>query len=273
MTASTLSNFTKLVLPATLLAGTVFSALTVPLAIYGSEQVIVSVNNQRLFDDRLKDVALPYLGFATLASVGMGVACVSLVGWQQANRRAQALETQSHALQQQLANKEAQVQELMLSDGRLMGSGLSFFLDSEPSLQPGPASVMAANAPLQPAPVPAVSVQAAPVSAAPVHAVVKTASPLPKAQPAVKRPPAVVVQTEAPVIDSLVFGTDLSNASTAGQGAVQSVVSPLAAAQVFIGLTRANQPVAQSSIAHSSATPTLKALATSSNVNSAAYSA
>ncbi len=237
MTASTLSNFTKLVLPAALLGGTVFSVLTAPLALYGSDQVVVRLKNERIFDDRLKDVAAPYIGFASLVGLGAGAACIAIVGWQQANRKAQAINTQLSALQQQLQAKEAQVEGLLLSDARLTASGLGFFLqdDVEPVVAP-----VSAQIGVRSVATPMATQMATPPARAQLP-VVSSAG--------VKRSPAVAIQTASPVIESLVFGTDalaLSQPGKVGNSHVQSVVSPLAAAQVFIGLTRANQAVAVS---------------------------
>jgi hypothetical protein len=218
MAASTLSDFTKLVLPATLLAGTVFSVLTAPLVMYGSEQIVVRFQDERIFDDRLKDIAAPYIGFAGLVSLSAGAASLGITGWRQAARRSHTSDGQIAALHQELQAKATQVEELLLSETRLEALGLGVFLqDDAPLVQ---------TQPIPPQPV----AQARP-------------QPVTKSQPAMaKQTPGIVVQTSAPVIDALIFGADSLvplHSRYAANRQVQSVVSPLAAAQVVLGLSRA----------------------------------
>src|SRR5579883_1479825 len=71
----------KLVLPATVLAGTMFSSLTVPLAVFGSSPVDVQLNQEPIFSGKFKDFAAPYVGVVGILSLGTGLlAWRSLVG-------------------------------------------------------------------------------------------------------------------------------------------------------------------------------------------------
>jgi len=125
------SSLKKLVLPATLLAGTVFSLLTVPLAVFGSEPIDIHLNQEPIFSGKVKDFAAPYVGGVGILSVGMGVAGIAIAGWKQSSRKSGQVETKCSTLQQKLAEKELQLETVMLSGNRLEASGLNFFLQDE----------------------------------------------------------------------------------------------------------------------------------------------
>ena len=92
MSNSALSN---VLLPAVFVSGVVFSALTVPLALIKSEPVVVElpslgsmdippVEIPPVFDGDHKEIAIPYIGFAIVISVGGGMATVEVYRrWQQ----------------------------------------------------------------------------------------------------------------------------------------------------------------------------------------------
>ncbi|SRR5579883_1841694 len=121
----------KLVLPATVLAGTMFSSLTVPLAVFGSSPVDVQLNQEPIFSGKFKDFAAPYVGVVGILSLGTGVAGVAIAGWQQSSRKSGSLEAKLSDLQQELKGKERQLEAVMLSDNRLQALGLDFFLQDE----------------------------------------------------------------------------------------------------------------------------------------------
>lgn len=86
MSNSALSN---VLLPAVFVAGAVFSVLTVPLALIKSEPVILEIPSvgdldippveiPPIFDGEHKDIAIPYIGFAIVISVGGGMATVEV---------------------------------------------------------------------------------------------------------------------------------------------------------------------------------------------------
>lgn len=92
MSNSALSN---VLLPAVFVSGVIFSALTVPLALIKSEPVVVElpslgsmdippVEIPPVFDGDHKEIAIPYIGFAIVISVGGGMATVEVYRrWQQ----------------------------------------------------------------------------------------------------------------------------------------------------------------------------------------------
>lgn len=87
MTSYSLSS---ILLPAVFVSSAVFSCLTIPFALIKTEPVAVELppffsgEIQPIFNGEHKDVAIPYIGFAIVASVGAGIATVEV------NRRWQA---------------------------------------------------------------------------------------------------------------------------------------------------------------------------------------
>jgi hypothetical protein len=87
MTSYSLSN---ILLPAVFVSSAVFTTLTVPFALIKSESVVVELppffsgEIQPIFNGEHKEVAIPYVGFAIVVSVGAGIATVEV------NRRWQA---------------------------------------------------------------------------------------------------------------------------------------------------------------------------------------
>lgn len=81
MSSIPLSN---VLLPAVFISSTVFSVLTLPFAFIKSEPVVIELppffsgEIQPIFDGENKDVAIPYVGFAIVVSVGAGIASVEL---------------------------------------------------------------------------------------------------------------------------------------------------------------------------------------------------
>lgn len=100
MSSVPLSN---VLLPAVVISSAVFSTLTVPFALIKSEPVFVEIppffsgEIQPIFNGQHKDVAIPYVGFAIVVSVGAGIASVEV------NRRWQAYRESAQA-QKPLSN-------------------------------------------------------------------------------------------------------------------------------------------------------------------------
>ena len=191
------------VLPAAVLAGAMFSSLTVPLAVFGSGPVDIQLNQEPVFSGTIKDLAAPYVGVVGILSIGVGVAGVAIAGWQQSSRKSGQVEAKLSNLQQKLEEKELQLQAAMLSEYRLEASGLDFFLQDE--TQP---------------------------DATPLATATKSASGVAKSKVPVADARVGYTQPTQPVLDS-----------EPTQAAVQSVVSTLAAAQAFLSFTRSNGSV------------------------------
>lgn len=96
----------NVLLPAVVISSAVFSTLTLPFALIRSEPIVVefppfsSIEIQPIFDGKHKEVAIPYVGFAIVVSVGAGIACVEVNRRWQAYREALEAEEQERNLQQ-----------------------------------------------------------------------------------------------------------------------------------------------------------------------------
>jgi hypothetical protein len=128
MSGSTLKKF---ILTPVLISASIFAALTLPLGLFGNQQVTIKMQGETTYDGKLRDVATPYLGFAGLFSLGAGIVSVAIAGWQHSSRKSEAVEAQLSGLAQHLQEKEAQLEALKLSESRLEASGLKAFLDEE----------------------------------------------------------------------------------------------------------------------------------------------
>ncbi|MBW4486573.1 MAG: hypothetical protein KME12_02165 [Trichocoleus desertorum ATA4-8-CV12] len=130
MPVSPLKSF---LLPAVLLSSTVFSSLTLPLVVLGSQPVDIRMQQEPVFSGQLKDVAAPYLGFAAALSLGAGIASIAVTGWRHSSRKSAQAEEQLSSLKENLQVKEIQLEELKLSEVRLAATGLSDFLHDKPA--------------------------------------------------------------------------------------------------------------------------------------------
>jgi hypothetical protein len=131
-------SFSRCLLSSTLLAGVVFSASTLPLTALGSKPVAVHLEEKPVFVGEIKELAAPYLGLATVFSLGAGIVSLTLTGWRHSSRKLSKTEEQMSALKHQLQEKEALVESLRFSDSKLESSGLHFFLEEEETRVPQP---------------------------------------------------------------------------------------------------------------------------------------
>lgn len=129
MSNASLSN---VLLPAVFISSAVFSTLTVPFALIKSEPVAVEVppffsgEIQPIFNGDHKDVAIPYIGFAIVVSVGAGIASVEVHRrWQQLREAAMEQES-SPNVQQNSQQQEAQQEPQELPEYRPEVSAISF---------------------------------------------------------------------------------------------------------------------------------------------------
>ena len=131
----TTSPLKKFVLAPVVLSAAVFSVLTLPLAVFGSQPVTIQLQEEPVFSGQLRDVATPYLGLASALSLGTGIASVAVTGWRQSSRKSSQVEAELEGLAKHLKEKEELLEALKHSESRLEASGLSAFLDEEVTLQ------------------------------------------------------------------------------------------------------------------------------------------
>ncbi len=216
-------TFGKFVLPSLFASGAVFTALSLPLAVYGSERVDFQVTDNVGVSGVLKDLSAPYLGLSGLISLAVGAAGLTLTGIGHSRKQAVALEQQYLETQQALQGREAEIQAILMSDKGLANSGLSFFLDDAvPSIAHSAVKDV----------IPAAAM-------APVHVI---------SVPAVTAP--AIAATESQPINFSV------NATIAGiqpvkvpQVTVQTSISPMPAAHGFLGFMRSGQSIPSAAIA------------------------
>jgi hypothetical protein len=134
---SIMSNSTlkKFVLAPVVLSAAVFGTLTLPLALLGKQPIVIQLQQEPVFQGQLRDISTPYLGFASVVSLGAGFASVAFTGWRRSTHKSSQVEAQLSDLAQHLQEKEAQLEALKLSESRLVASGLSAFVDDDIPLE------------------------------------------------------------------------------------------------------------------------------------------
>jgi DNA-binding protein YbaB len=112
-----------------LVAGTVFSCLTLPLAIMSS----VQVRKEPVFSNQLRDNPVPWLGFAAAMSLGVAVSSVAMMSNRQSSRQSAKIKQDLSSLQQNIQEIEAKIEQLRLSESHLKVCGSSFLLPDKAS--------------------------------------------------------------------------------------------------------------------------------------------
>ncbi|MGJ3254117.1 MAG: hypothetical protein ACFE0J_23735 [Elainellaceae cyanobacterium] len=121
----------RYLLSSAMLSGAVFCASTLPMAALDSQPVTIQVEDNPVFVGQLKELAGPYLGIATAASLGVGVMSLTMLGWSQSSGRLSQSKDEIAKLQKELQDRDALVERLKFSDARLEASGLASFIDND----------------------------------------------------------------------------------------------------------------------------------------------
>jgi hypothetical protein len=129
------STLKKFILAPVILSAAVFGTLTLPLALLGKQPITIQLQQEPVFQGQLRDISTPYLGLASVVSLGAGFASVAFTGWRRSTRKSSQVEAQLSDLAQHLQEKEAQLEALKLSESRLIASGLSAFVDDDIPLE------------------------------------------------------------------------------------------------------------------------------------------
>jgi len=134
MTSYPLSN---VLLPAVIISSAVFSTLTLPFAFIKKEPLVVefpplfSGEIQPLFNGEHKDVAIPYVGFAIVVSVGAGMASVEVTRRWNAYRESALAQKQEQNLQPNWSGNGTQQEAINLPEYRPEISALDLPLTDE----------------------------------------------------------------------------------------------------------------------------------------------
>lgn len=134
MTSYPLSN---VLLPAVIISSAVFSTLTLPFAFIKKEPLIVelpplgSTEIQPIFNGEHKDVAIPYIGFSIVVSVGAGIASVEVMRRWNAYRESVSAQKQEQNLQLNWSGEGTQQGAINLPEYRPEISALDLPLTDE----------------------------------------------------------------------------------------------------------------------------------------------
>ncbi len=93
-----------------------------------SNTISIDVQDQSVFSGTVDDLAVPYLGLAAAASLGIGMISISMAGWRSSSRRSAELEEKAQELQRHLQEKEAELETLKFSEQRLQPELVENFL-------------------------------------------------------------------------------------------------------------------------------------------------
>ncbi|HBE16902.1 MAG TPA: hypothetical protein DEG17_22170 [Cyanobacteria bacterium UBA11149] len=144
------ASLKKYILTPLMVSATVFSALTLPLAVFGDEPVTIQVQKESLLQGKIRDIATPYLGLAGAISLSTGIATVALTGWRQSSRKSQQTQDQLSELEQHLKKKQELLEAIKMSEAGLEASGLKIFLEAE--IQPEISEMVEGESQGQPVP-------------------------------------------------------------------------------------------------------------------------
>lgn len=134
MTSYPLSN---VLLPAVIISSAVFSTLTLPFAFIKKEPLVVelpplgSTEIQPIFNGEHKDVAIPYIGFSIVVSVGAGIASVEVMRRWNAYRESVSAQKQEQNLQPNWSGEGTQQGAINLPEYRPEISALDLPLTDE----------------------------------------------------------------------------------------------------------------------------------------------
>jgi hypothetical protein len=232
-------TFGKFVLPSLLASGAVFTALSLPLVVYGAERVDLHLTDDLKVSGVVSDFSAPYLGLSGLVSLAVGGVGLTLAGLDRSRKQSALLEKQYLESQEALKGRDAEIQSILMSGKGLTNSGLAFFLDDMmPVVQ---SATTAATIAIAPTPAP-VAQSTAPVSA------VQPAVPVsvPEVAPVAAAPIAVAKPVSSFSVSSTIAGIQPVKVP---QVTVQTSISPMPAAHGFLGFMRSSQSVPSAAIA------------------------
>lgn len=113
------NTLNKFVLAPVLISTTIFAVLTLPLCLFGKKTVTIQFQEEPVFQGQLRDISTPYLGLASVFSLGAGIASFALLGWRHSSRKSSQIEAQVSNLARNLQAKEAQIEVLQGFESQL----------------------------------------------------------------------------------------------------------------------------------------------------------
>ncbi len=146
-------SFGKLIVPALLTTGAVFTALSAPVVMFAETPLNITQGKANLYNGTVRDAALPYLMLAGATSVGLGISGVAVAGWRKSAKRADQLSDAIDHQQQIRTDRQAHLKATLGSEAYLAKTGLDFFLEDgeltpfAPEMLPVPQALPVAVAP------------------------------------------------------------------------------------------------------------------------------
>jgi hypothetical protein len=122
-------SFGKLIFPALLTTGAVFTALSAPVVMFAESPLSITQGKSNLYSGTVRDAALPYLMLAGATSVGLGVAGVAVAGWRKSAQQADVLSEAIDNQQQVRVARAEHLKSILGSEAYLAKTGLDFFLE------------------------------------------------------------------------------------------------------------------------------------------------
>jgi hypothetical protein len=122
-------SFGKLIVPALLTTGAVFTALSAPVVMFAETPLTITQGKSSLYSGTVREAALPYLMLAAATSVGLGISSVAVAGWRKSARRADQLNATINDQQQVRVERQAHLTATLGSEAYLAKTGLDFFLE------------------------------------------------------------------------------------------------------------------------------------------------
>jgi hypothetical protein len=119
----------KILIPTVVISGTVLACFTALLVSQGSKPVEIQMDNRQVFYGRFKDVFTPPVaGFTTIA---VAVTTAMVIGCQQSMKKSSDLQRKVSALQQQILDKESEIETLKLAPESPVLAKLNWFLEND----------------------------------------------------------------------------------------------------------------------------------------------
>jgi hypothetical protein len=119
----------RIILPTVVISGTVLACFTALLVLQGSKPVEIQMDNRQVFYGELKDVFTPPV--AGFTSIAIAVTTAMVLGCQQSMKKASDLQQRIFALQQQISDKESEIETLKLAPESPVLAKLDWFLDRD----------------------------------------------------------------------------------------------------------------------------------------------
>lgn len=138
----------KLVITPVLLSVTVLAILTLPLLLLSKKPITIQLKKEPVFQGQLRDISTPYLGLASVISLGAGVASAAFSGWRISSRKSSQVEVQLSNLTRNIQEKEAQIEALQRSELKIADPQLKAFLEQADLAKPVIASHQTNQSPM-----------------------------------------------------------------------------------------------------------------------------